>query len=360
MSVVSFKCKNCGGELLFDPDSQKFHCEYCDSYFTREELGEEPESKTEDPAPRAEAASKAGAAQREDEFSEGEVVEYTCPSCGAQVIAEASTAATWCYYCHNPVVLSSRLSNKLKPNKVIPFVLDKEQAEKAFEQWKKKKWFLKPGFSREARLEKMSGVYYPYWRINCRTQGHISGNAEKIRTWRSGDTEYTETERYQVVRRGQVELRDITFTAINREDIDLTQGVYPFDYSKAQEFSMAYLSGFLAERRMTETKDVRPRAQEKIRGYTREKLEDTVKGYTHFTVRDSGCQMEEEKWEYVLLPAWVMTYQYNGETYYYAVNGQTGKTCGRLPLSKARLAALFAGVTAVAFGVFSLIGGLLL
>ena len=155
MATVSFKCKNCGGELLFDPDSQKFHCEYCDSYFTREELGEEPESKTEDPAPRAETV------QPEEEFNEGEVVEYTCPSCGAQVIAEASTAATWCYYCHNPVVLSSRLSNKLKPNKVIPFVLDKEQAENAFEQWKKKKWFLKPGFSREARLEKMSGVYYP-------------------------------------------------------------------------------------------------------------------------------------------------------------------------------------------------------
>ena len=147
---------------------------------------------------------------------------------------------------------------------------------------------------------------------------------------------------------------------MNRADIDLTQGVYPFDYTKAQDFSMAYLSGFLAERRMTETGDVRPRAQEKIQGYTWEKLEDTVKGYNHFSVRDSNCQMMEEHWEYVMLPAWVMTYQYNGETYYYAVNGQTGKTCGRLPLSKARLAALFGVVTAVAFGVFSLIGGLLL
>ncbi len=355
MSVVSFKCKNCGGELLFDPDTQKFHCEYCDSYFTREELGEEPQGTTEDPV----AATETESQPKGDEFYDN-VVEYICPSCGAQVIAEASTAATWCYYCHNPVVLSSRLSNELKPDKVIPFVLDKESAAKAFDDWKKKKWFLKPGFSQEARLEKMAGVYYPYWKLDCTAHGYLRAHAEKIRIWRNGNTEYTETSTYQVMREGEVDLDNITFTAINREDIDLTQGVYPFDYTKAVKFSMAYLSGFLAERRMTEQKDMEPRAQEKINQYTQQCLQSTIRGYDHVHVEEYHAQAEREKWEYMLLPAWVMTYQYHGDTYYYAVNGQTGKVCGRLPLSKARLAILFGGVTAAVAAVAALIGGIFL
>ncbi len=356
MSVVSLKCKNCGGELLFDPDTQQFHCEYCGSYFIREELGQEPQEETEDPAPKTEQQPEP---QQSDEFYDN-VVEYTCPSCGAQVIAEASTAATFCYYCHNPVVLSPRLSNSLKPDKVIPFVLDKERAAQAFDGWKKRKWFLKPGFSQQARLEKMNGVYYPYWKLDCVTHGYIRGRAEKIRTWRTGNTEYTETSFYRVMREGDVDLDNITFTAMNRKDIDLTQGVYPFDYTKAVDFSMAYLSGFQAERRMTEKKDVRPRAEEKIKEYTRTCLQSTIRGYDHVQVEEQSVHIEKEKWEYMLLPAWVMTYQYNGETYYYAVNGQTGKVCGRLPVSKARLGILFAGVTAAVAIIAGVIGGIFL
>ena len=354
MSVVTFKCKNCGGELLFDPETQGFHCEYCGSDFTREELGEEPVAEREDePTPKAEQAAD------EDAFYE-HAVEYVCPSCGAEVVAEDSTAATTCYYCHNPVVLSSRLSNKLKPDKVIPFVLEKKEAIQAFHNWRKKKWFLKRGFAQEAQLEKMSGVYFPYWKIDCETNGHIRAQAENIRTWQVGDTEYTETQVYQVIRDGQVDLDDITFTAMSRPDIDLTQGVYPYEYEKAVDFSMAYLSGFQAERRMTQKSDIEPRAREKIQEYTRKCIEDTITGYTHVSVQHASSEMIRENWEYVLLPAWVLTYQFRGKTYYYAVNGQTGKTCGRLPLSIGRLAALFAGVTAAVFCVSFLIGGLLL
>lgn len=352
MSVVTYKCKNCGGELLFDPDTQQFHCEYCDSYFTESEL-------QQDAQPEPEAKNEEQKAAPKDDFYEN-VVEYTCPNCGAQVIAEASTAATWCYYCHNPVVLSQRLSNNLKPDKVIPFVLDKEKAAKAFEDWKKTKWFLKPGFSQEARLEKMAGVYYPYWKIDSTTHGFLRARGEKVRTWRKGNTEYIETSTYGVTREGSVDLDNLTFTAIKREDIDLTQGVYPFDFSKAVNFSMAYLSGFLAERRMTDKVDIRPEAERKIDQYTQECLRSTVRGYDHVYVEEYHASTEREKWQYMLLPAWVMTYQYHGETYYYAVNGQTGKVCGRLPLSKARLAILFGGVTAAVAAVAGLIGGIFL
>ena len=115
MAIISFKCPNCGGELIFDPATQKYKCEYCNSLFTQEELdamkpmqGEEPDAVAQEQAggERADetAAVEQTAGERESE-PEGEAVYYSCPSCGAEIVTDATTAATFCYYCHNPVVL---------------------------------------------------------------------------------------------------------------------------------------------------------------------------------------------------------------------------------------------------------------
>ena len=87
MSLVSYKCPNCGGGLTFDPVSQKLTCEYCMSEFSEEEIKD-----------------------LEGAHSEEDAAVYICPSCGAEIVTDNTTAATFCYYCHNPVVLSGRLS----------------------------------------------------------------------------------------------------------------------------------------------------------------------------------------------------------------------------------------------------------
>ena len=53
---------------------------------------------------------------------------YSCPSCGAELICDASTAATSCPYCGNPTVVLGQFSGALKPDYVIPFKLSKEDA----------------------------------------------------------------------------------------------------------------------------------------------------------------------------------------------------------------------------------------
>ena len=67
---------------------------------------------------------------------------YSCPSCGAEIITDATTAATFCYYCHNPVVLSGRLEGKYLPDMVVPFQLDKKKATESFLSFVKKKKFV--------------------------------------------------------------------------------------------------------------------------------------------------------------------------------------------------------------------------
>ncbi|MGH2245636.1 TFIIB-type zinc ribbon-containing protein, partial [Enterococcus faecalis] len=53
---------------------------------------------------------------------------FNCASCGAQIVTDATTAATYCYYCHNRVVLARRLSGEFLPENVLPFSIEKDEA----------------------------------------------------------------------------------------------------------------------------------------------------------------------------------------------------------------------------------------
>ena len=118
MAVVTYKCPNCGGGLKFDPASQKFACEYCLSKFEEEAL--------RDKFPLEKAAEEVDSATKAKAEAE-EAVVYNCPSCGAQIVTCETTAATFCFYCHNPVVLAGRLEGKYLPEKIIPFAVPKEK-----------------------------------------------------------------------------------------------------------------------------------------------------------------------------------------------------------------------------------------
>lgn len=229
MSAITYKCPNCGGELKFDPGKQQYHCEYCISDFDQETLDQlQPERGTEEKA----------------EDQEGAVV-YSCPSCGAQIITDETTAASFCYYCHNPVVLSGRLEGEYLPDAILPF-------------------------------------------------------------------------------------------------------------------SMGYLSGFQAEKRDMEKDSFSESLQEDCRRYTREMLLDTVQGYASVNPRNTEIRVDKSDWSYLLLPVWVLTYRgKDNRLYYYAMNGQNGKTAGDLPTDQPKAAA-FSAVLGVIVLILCLIGGYLI
>ena len=132
MEIQSYKCPNCGGGLVFDPKTQKFKCEYCLSAFTEETLKE-----MEEAARKSEEASKPGGMPEAEKIesqkqAESKMVLYTCPSCGAEIVAQETTASTYCCYCHNPVVLSGSLDGKYRPDGLIPFEIDKKKAKEIF------------------------------------------------------------------------------------------------------------------------------------------------------------------------------------------------------------------------------------
>lgn len=356
MATVNYKCPNCGGPLKFNPDKQMFSCEYCMSDFEEQKIQQiyaEREAK-QSQAEKAEEKAKQTATTEDDE-----AVVYTCPSCGAEVVTTASTAATHCFYCQNPVVLGGRLSGEFKPDRVVPFALTKEKAIETFLGMCRKKWFLPKNFASKKQIEKLTGVYFPYWYIDSQRHAKVDATGQKVRTWRSGNKRYTETSIFQLLRAGDLVIKNVFERALKNESREMLQSVHPFDLSKAKDFSMSYLSGFQAEKRDLEKKDVEQAVEQRMQEYSKQLLKNTMKGYTAVQIQHYGDIKELESWNYTLLPVWVITYKYNGKILPFAINGQTGKTYGSLPVSKGKLAILF-GIVAVAVFALSLLGGLLL
>lgn len=352
MALLSYKCPNCGGGLKFDAASQKLKCEFCLSVFTEEEI--------EKMEPVASVAGDASGAA--DSSGTGDAVIYTCPSCGAEVVTDATTAATFCYYCHNPVVLSGRLSGEFLPDYVLPFAVDKKKATEIFLSWISKKKFVPKTFFSKDQIEKFTGVYFPYLIYSCQVDGRLRAEADQtVRSWTTGNIRYTEHKKFQVEREGQLDVKNVARNALSKNDRALIESVLPFDMEKLAPFQLTYLTGFQAEKRDMEGTAFEAEVEEEVRAYTIQSLTSSVSGYSSVDVKNSETRIQNARWQYALLPVWVMTYRdkRTDKVYYFAMNGQTGKTCGRLPVDKGKLASLFAGIfvplfTAVMIGAWFL------
>jgi DNA-directed RNA polymerase subunit RPC12/RpoP len=332
--------------LAFDAEKQKFACEFCLSEFT------EDEAKAANPEEDTAARERA-----EQEYNDA-MNEYECPSCGAHVVSDENTAASFCYYCHNPVVLVGRLSGQMRPHKIIPFKYDKAEAEKRFLKFAKSKWFIPRDFFADSQVEKITGVYYPFWVTDADTDSEMRGIGKNVRTWRSGDYRYTETTTYAVQRRGEIHFEDITTSAISTEDKAMLEGILPYPTEDYQDFSMPYLQGYVAKKRDIDRTALQGEVKTRMNNYAQTILERTT-SYTSIDVNHLDVSILKSHWEYSLMPVWILTYHKKhkktakkDKTYVYAMNGSTGKVYGEMPVSipKLILAALGAAIGAGILG----------
>ena len=122
---------------------------------------------------------------------------------------------------------------------------------------------------------------------------------------------------------------------------------------------MPYLSGFFAEQYNIEKEEVEPQLKAQIDKYFDYLLNETINGYNQVSFERNDIKVDLKEWNYTLLPVWILTYKYNGKTYIFAVNGQTGKSFGELPLSNARVFTA-SGIIFGTIFVVLLLGGLLI
>lgn len=376
--VVNYQCPSCTAPLRFDAESGQLECDFCGSSFSVAEVEGVYAAKSEE-AKRAGEAIEASAASSEgadapDSATEGaggvsvgtveEVVSssaaavasagagvaqvrqqtaaapapsmmvYNCPSCGAELICDETTVATSCPYCDNHTVIPTRYSGEFKPDFVLPFAKTKEEAIAALKSHYKGRPFLPDTFTDGNHVKEVKGVYVPFWLFDGSASGSASFEATRSRTYLSGNYRVTETDHFDVYRSGSISFLGIPVDASTKMPDDYMDSIEPFDYRALVPFSPAYLPGYLADKPDVDVEACGERADARAEVTVLDNLRDTVVGYEMVLERGSSTGVVRERSHYAMLPVWMLSTRWEDAPYLFAMNAQTGKMVGDLPVDK--------------------------
>lgn len=367
--VTNYQCPACTGPLHYSAKSGKLACDYCDSSFdvaeiealyARKEAEAAAAKQAADAKAEAAQAAKAEAAEAaaasggwdtsdlsRDWGAEADGLRvYSCPSCGAELICDQSTAATACPYCGNPAIVPGQFSGALRPDYILPFRLSKDDAVQALRAHYKGKPFLPRSFTSANHIEQIQGVYVPFWLFDGGAEGAASYRASNTNVFETGDYEITETRHYHVVRAGSLAFEKIPVDASSKMPDDHMDSIEPFDYAQLRPFSTAYLPGYLADKYDVTINDSRDRADTRCRETLAQALRDTVTGYGACVTEREDIALRRSKVHYALLPVWMLSTKWHGQDFLFAMNGQTGKLVGDLPTDRGRFWGMFAAIAA--------------
>ena len=122
---------------------------------------------------------------------------------------------------------------------------------------------------------------------------------------------------------------------------DLMESIEPFDLSEAVAFNPGYLAGYSADRYSIGTEETIERARERLERSTRDAFKDTLRDYEDVEETFSLI-LPDIQARYVLYPVWILNTVWNDKTYTFAMNGQTGKFVGDLPIDQSAYRKWFA------------------
>lgn len=326
--LIEYKCPCCGGKVEFDSGTQQMKCPYCDSEFTIEAMKAAEEQQMVE---QSDMSWDTDSAQWASGETEGMNV-YSCKSCGGEIIAEETTGASSCPYCGNPIVMTGKFDGDLRPDMVIPFKLDKKKAKEKLEEHLKGKKFLPKQFSDQNHIDEIKGVYVPFWVFDAGADGDVRYKAVKEKRWEDSRFRYVEKSYYSVRRAGSLEFEHVPVDGSSKMPDDLMESIEPFDFSEAVTFEKAYLSGYLADRYDVNAEQSITRANKRIEESLIDTFRQSVKGYDGVTTEAKSINLHNGQYKYVLYPVWILNTTWKGEKYLFAMNGQTGKFVGNLPV----------------------------
>ncbi|MDD2956262.1 MAG: hypothetical protein PHD67_08095 [Oscillospiraceae bacterium] len=348
-ALLEYKCPCCGGAIQFDSGSQKMKCPFCDT-----EIDPEALKHYDDDLKKESSGEIVWQTPQGNQWAEGEtdgMRVYVCESCGGEIVCDENTAATACPFCSNPVVMKGQFSGSLRPDCIIPFKLDKAAAKAGLLQHFRGKILLPKVFKDENHIDEVKGVYVPFWIYGADAQARVRYRATRVRCWSDSRYDYTETSYYSVLRGGSLGFDHVPVDGSTKMADDLMESVEPFDFSGAVDFQTAYLAGYLADKYDVTPEKSLNRASERIRRSTEESFARTVAGYSSVQTESADIQLANSSSTYALYPVWLLNTTWNGNRYTFAMNGQTGKFVGNLPVDKAAFWRWFVGITAAVAAV---------
>lgn len=347
--TVQYKCPACTGPLHYGQSSGKLECDYCGSSFSLEEMEALRKGDTQaaaeafEEAPREEERWDLSAAGGEWGEDGKKLRAYGCPNCGAELICDETTAATSCPYCGNPTVIPGQLSGAKKPDYIIPFAKTREDAIAALKKHYSHRPILPKTFMTDSHIQEVKGVYVPFWLYSARVDADVTYLTTRSHVHTTSEETITETDHYLVHRQGSLSFDKVPVDAASKMPDGHMDAIEPYAYEELKPFAFSYLPGFFAEKYDVSRDDSGKRARARCEGSAENAVRGTVLGYETCITQQKRIDVHAGDVKYALLPVWLLSTQWQGKNFLFAMNGQTGKLVGDLPIDKKRLW-MYAGI----------------
>ncbi|MBW9212757.1 MULTISPECIES: TFIIB-type zinc ribbon-containing protein [Terrabacteria group] len=351
-SSTNIQCFNCGSPLRFDANQQKLVCDHCGSIYSPEEVDTRLEKRESKPELKGSFAQKSNHLDHWSEVEENQMASYSCQSCGAQIIADKTMAASSCPYCANPMVIESQINGGLKPDQIIPFKQVKQTAINTLKHFYKNKPLLPNNFKEENHIKEIKGIYVPFWLYDGRVEGYSQCKATVTTSDYIGDDIYQHTHHYLATRAGDVEFERVPADASTKMPDELMDAIEPFRYDDLTDFQMSYLAGYFADRYDVNSDEDSNRVDQRIQNTTIHLFNQEFSAYdTSYPIHEK-YEIHPGSIHYVFLPVWLLTTRYKGKNYRFAMNGQTGKMVSDdLPVDKKKALRYFTLTALIIFAI---------
>jgi hypothetical protein len=356
--LLEYRCPACGASLQFDSASQQVVCPYCDSSFSPQDLIDydsflKQDAKNEQSDPWS---------KNPDRWEKDEVTGlnvYTCAACGGEVLGDDTLASSRCPFCDNTVIMKRQFTGDWKPDLILPFKVDKKAAQEAFRKHLHGKRLLPKAFRSESCIEEIKGVYVPFWLYSSDVSASMQYKGIKTTTWMDSQFTYREISHYALLRAADATFVRIPADGSQKMSDALMDSLEPFDLSQAVPFQTAYLSGYFSDRYDVDADTSTPRAQKRFQDTFGRMMSQTTGQFGSVSLESASFAEHNNKCEYAMLPVWLLHVRWKGQLYTFAMNGQTGKFVGNLPLDRGRSRLywlLFGGLFAALLGGAVLLG----
>lgn len=336
----TFKCVECGGRLLFNPDNQDLKCEYCGGQ------SEIINSKTNKPIVRPYTDSL-----KYEGYKDARHI-FQCNSCTTHIATFDDKALTRCPSCGNKDLIEIQESG-VHPMEIIPFKIPRDTAGDAFSTWIKSRKFAPNNLKKLAKLKKISGLYAPIFLFNFKATTEFSASCADEYTDSKGNKKLGMAHHVH-----DVEVRDFNnyIWSANKElSSRIFKGMGGYHTSDVMPYISEYMLGFLGIGSDYSVHD----CYNSVKSSVEKEEYSRIKSNLNFRYDDvsffrATTTLSDVTNSYLYVPVWANHYKYKNKDYHCYINGQTGKVYGKSPKSFWKIFGLISAIVGagVLFGLF--------
>ena len=319
--ITEIYCPNCGAPASFDIVRQQYVCGYCGGQVGIKEALQEKQGFRE-----------LHKGKMNDSLKSYRLMQANCSGCGATLVFEENEALSNCAFCGRSLVRTEYLSAKNMPESVIPFRVTEKEAKDLLTKWCGENKGKAEARKLKSLIPELKGFYLPYELV----RGPVHMTVSRMDMGSRYDCEGF--------------INDEFVNRSKQLDNLLLDGMEPFDLDEITEFDFAYVAGQRVKISDISDKDLEIRVKE-----------ETAQTYTPSlskTMETKALDVYTDVSSAFRLPTLLPVYYISDGDLMAAVNGQTGKVVGELPVSRPKQLAFFGGIGAAVFAAIFLISSL--